>query len=274
MILGEKKNPWWRYIAFALIFCAHFLPFYILIGVALKSPYDNSSRWIMPGYIHEENFLTAIANGKINIAMLNSAIITLASVLLVIFLGALASYPLARKRTKFNSAVMAFVLGIMMVPPLSILVPLYSLIAKMGGISTYWGIVLILVTFQLPTSIFLYSNFISGIPTALDEAASIDGCGPFRTFFCIILPQLKPVTASVAILTGVFIWNDYQFSLYLLQSPDMRTVTLSIASFFSMNSANVNAAAAAALMAIAPVILLFLLLQKYFIKGMVDSAVK
>ena len=101
--------------------------------------------------------------------------------------------------------------------------------ANIGGINTYWGIIVALVTFQLPTSIFLYSNFIQSIPVALEEAAAIDGCGPIQIFFKIILPQLKPVTASVIIITGVYCWNNYQFALYLLQSPKMKTVTLAIA---------------------------------------------
>lgn len=88
------------------------------------------------------------------------------------------------------------------------------------------------------------------------------------------MPQLKPVTASVAIITGINCWNNYQFALYLLQSPKMRTVTLAISGFFSQDSSNVNGAAAAALLGISPVIVLFLLLQKYFIQGTIDSALK
>ena len=161
-----------------------------------------------------------------------------------------------------------------MVPPLSILVSLYSVLVKINGVNEYWGIILVLVTFELPLSIVLYTNFISSIPKALDEAAAIDGSGPVRTFFQIILPQLKPVTASVVILTGVHCWNDYQFSLYILQSPKMRTIPLAIASYFSQTTSNINAAAAAALLAILPVVVVFLFLQKYFIRGMVDSAIK
>ena len=145
---------------------------------------------------------------------------------------------------------------------------------KIHGISTYWGIIVVLVTFNLPMSIFLFSNFIAGIPVALEEAAFIDGCNPIQTFFKIILPQLKPVVASVVILTGVGCWNDYQFSLYFLQSPQYRTIPLAVASYFSQTANNMNAAAASALLGVLPVLLLFIFLQKYFIKGMVDSAIK
>lgn len=261
------------FIAF-LIFVVHLIPFYILLGVAFKSPADPSSRWVMPGYFYLDNFKEAMEYGKILSSIFSNIIITGCAIVGISVLGALAAYPLARNNSKFNRGVRVFSLGMMMVPPLSILVSLYSLIAGMHGTSTYWGIILILITFQLPTSIFLYTNFISSIPRALDEAAQIDGCSSLRLFFSIILPQLKPVTASVIIMTGVSCWNDYMFSLYFLQSPRIKTVTLSIASFFTQNSSKMNAAAAAALLGILPILVLYFCLQKYFIKGMVDSAIK
>lgn len=271
---GLKKKGWWRSPVALLIILMHIIPFYILIGVAFKSPQDLSSRWVFPSYINWENFVIAIEKGKIAQSLMSSGIITFIAIIFITIIGALAAYPLARNKSKLNIGVKSFVLGIMMVPPLSILVPLYSMIAKVNGTSTYWSIIVILITFQLPMSIFLYTNFISAIPEALDEAAAIDGCGPIRTFFSIILPQLKPVTASVIILTGVSCWNDYQFSLYILQSPKIKTVTQAIAGFFSQSSSNVNAAAAASLLGILPIVIVFLCLQKYFIKGMVDSAIK
>ncbi len=270
----RKRCAWWR-IPVAIIILALFLsPFYILLSVAFRSPQDLNSYWIFPSELHLENFQSAIEEGDILLSIFNSLLITVGAVFLVTVIGALAAYPLARRRTKLNMGIKGFALGIMMVPPLSILVSLYSVMVQLQGVNHFWGIIIILVTFELPLSIFLYTNFISSIPNALDEAAAIDGSGPVRTFFQIILPQLKPVTASVIILTGVHCWNDYQFSLYMLQSPKLRTIPLAIASYFSQTTSNVNAAAAAALLAILPIVLAFLFLQKYFIQGMVDSAIK
>lgn len=269
-----KKHQWWR-IPVALIILIIFLsPFYILLSVAFRSSQNLSSYWLFPKDICMENFTSAIYEGKIFRSIGNSSIITAFAVTLIVVSGAFAAYPLARSKTRFNSSIRTFVLGIMMVPPLSILVSLYSVLVSISGINHYWGLVLTLVTFELPTAIFLYTNFIGSLPRALDEAAAIDGCGPVRTFFRIILPQLKPVTASVVILTGIHCWNDYQFSLYILQSPKLRTIPLAIASYFSQTTSNLNAAAAAALLAILPPVIAFLFLQKYFIQGMVDSAVK
>ena len=178
-----KKKGWWRSPLAIVISLLHIIPFYILIGVAFKSPKDLSSRWSFPTYINWENFRIAIEKGNIGSSLVTSSIITFTAIIFITIVGALAAYPLARNRSKLNIGVKSFVLGIMMVPPLSVLVPLYSMIAKLNGTSSYWSIILILITFQLPMSIFLYTNFISAIPEALDEAASIDGCGPIRTFF-------------------------------------------------------------------------------------------
>ncbi|MCI8489832.1 MAG: carbohydrate ABC transporter permease [Lachnospiraceae bacterium] len=270
----KKKSGIWRLPILLVIFGVYFSPFYILAVISFKPVTDLSSRWKFSSAPTLENFQTAIEQGGILQALMHSFVIMVVTVVLIVLVGSLAAYPLARNQSKWNKVIRAFVLGIMMVPPLSILVSLYSIIVKMGGVNQYWGIILVLLTFELPQAIFLYSNFISSIPTALDEAAALDGCGPVRTFFLIIFPQLKSVTASVVILAGIHCWNDYQFSLYVLQSSGMRTVTLAISSFFSQTTSNLNAASAAALLAILPVVVCFLFLQKYFIKGMVDSAVK
>lgn len=272
--MKKKKNHWWRVLLVAAILVVFMCPFYILIGVSFRPVTDVRSYWCWPVQWTLSNVKTAVEQGQIPLALYNSFIITLCSAALIVVVGAFAAYPLARRRTKVNGFIKSFVLAVMMVPPLSILVSLYATVVSLRGANEYWGIISVLVTFELPMSVFLYTNFISSIPQALDEAASIDGCGPARTFFSIILPQLKPVTASVVILTGIHCWNDYQFSLYLLQTPNMRTVSLAISSFFSQTTSNLNAAAAGALLAIFPVVVAFLCLQKYFIQGMVDSAVK
>lgn len=257
-----------------LIIMVYLSPFYILATISFKPVSDLSSYWIFPDNPTFENFRKAIEEAGIGNSLMCTAIITVCVVTLVVLVSAFTAYPLARRSNKLNKMISAFVLGVMMVPPLSILVSLYSIIVDMGGVNKYWAIILVMLTYQLPQGIFLYTNFIRSIPKALDEAAAIDGCGPFKTFLYIIMPQLRSVTTSVIILSGVNCWNDFQFSRYILQTSRMNTVTLSIASFFSQTYSDLNTAAAAAMIAILPVIIAFLLLQKYFIQGMIDSAVK
>jgi raffinose/stachyose/melibiose transport system permease protein len=235
---------------------------------------DFSSYWLPPKVFHFQNYILALNEGGMLTALKNTIIITSLSVFLIVVVGAMASYPLARNQSKLNGIIIILILGIMMVPPLSLLVPLYSFMAKIKAINTYWGIMLIHLTFQLPISIFLYSNFIKTIPKELDEAATIDGCSIFSVFYRIVLPLLKPVTATIIILSGVGVWNDYSFSLYFLQSPNRKVITLAISAFFAQTGTNLNAAAAAALMAVLPITIVYLSLQKYFVQGAVDSAIK
>lgn len=257
-----------------LIGLVHFIPLYISLNVSMRPKSDLSSRWLPSKVIFWENYQFAAEKAKILLAMKNSCLITLFAMVLLIVVGSMAAYPLARNPSRLNRRILQFVLAVMMVPPLSMLVPLVTIMTNIGAVSTYWGIILVHVCFQLPLSIFLYANFIKTIPRELDEAALIDGCSRFSIFYRIILPLLKPVTATVCIICGVFVWNDYQFSLFLLQSPNVRVVTLAVSSFFAQSSSNLGAAAAAAIIAVLPVSLLFLFLQRYFIRGMVDSAVK
>ena len=199
---------------------------------------------------------------------------TVIATALTCILGALAAYPLARRGIAVNKAIYAAIVALIMVPPLSILVPLYSFLTDLGGANTYWGVIAVMVTGQLPMSVFLYTAFVRSIPISLEEAAAIDGAGPIRTFFAIVLPLLKPVTATVIILTSVNIWNEYALSGYILGKPAVRTIAPAIASFFSQSANNLGAAAAASLIAVIPVLVAYLFLQQYFIHGMIAGAEK
>ena len=269
-----RKKPAVKNTLIILLCAVQLIPLYITVTVSLKPQTDTSSYWKPPASPHFRNFLTAFESGGLPRAFANTAVIAASSVLLVLLLATMAAYPLARNPSRLNRAVKTFVLSIMMIPALSLLVPLYVLLLRLGGISKYRGIVPVHTAFNLPLAIYMFSNFIKTIPGELDEAALIDGCSVYSIFYRIIVPLLKPVVVSVVILTAVPVWNDYQYSLYFLQNPRMKVITLTIASFFAQTGSNPHVAAAAALLVIVPVVLLYIVLQKYFIKGMVDGAIK
>ncbi|WP_061962886.1 carbohydrate ABC transporter permease [Demequina aurantiaca] len=250
------------------------LPFYVAFTTSLKPKTDLSSQLLPPTEFYFGNFASALGDGNILRAIFNSIVVTGVSTLLVCVLGALAAYPLARRKTWVNKVVMVLILSMIMVPPLSILVPLYSMMSDFGAINTYWGIILVMVTTHLSLSVFLYAAFLRTIPTSLEEAARLDGANLFQVLFHVVFPLLKPVTATVIILTGIATWNEYALSSYILTKPDVQTIAPAIASFFSTQSSNLGAAAAAALLALAPVLIAYLFLQKWFMKGMVAGAEK
>lgn len=257
-----------------LISLFHLIPFYILVTMAFKEKADLSSKWTLPRYLYLDNFVNAWESANLGRAFINNAVITAAATFLIIFLSSMAAYPLSRLKTKWNTFVYTAIISCMIVPALTILVPLYKIMADMGGINTYWGIIAIQVTFMLPLSTFLYTGFIGTLPRELDEAALIDGKSRLGVFYTIIFPLLKPITATVVILCGVNVWNDYQFSVFFLQNTKMKTIPVSLNSFFSMYQSQVNWLAAGCLMASFPLVIAFLVLQKQFVKGLSSGAVK
>lgn len=262
-------------LVIAIAIAVQLMPFYVALTTALKPRTDLSSQWLPPADgIYWENFVVAIEQGNILRAVGNSAFITIVSTVLVCLFGALAAYPLARRNTTGNKLVLAGIVALIMVPPLSILVPLYSLLNQLGAINTYWGAIAIMVTTQLPLSVFLYTAFMRGLPLSIEEAATVDGASLLQTLIQVVFPMLKPVTATVIILTSVNIWNEYALSVFVLRDPEIRTIAPTIGTFFASQGSNLGAAAAASLISVVPVLAAYLVLQKYFIKGMVAGSGK
>ncbi|QYR22860.1 carbohydrate ABC transporter permease [Paenibacillus sp. sptzw28] len=270
----SKNKKFWLTLLSAVICLIHILPFYILITTAFKADDDLSSKWEFPGYWYLDNFINAWNQADLASAFRNNIIVTAVSVALIVLVGSIAAYPLARRQTSWNKFIYALFVSALIVPPLTILVPLYKYMVDIGGMNTYWGIILLHVTFNLPMTIFLYTGFISTIPRELDEASMIDGAGRFTLFYRIILPLLKPITATVIIFTGVAVWNDYQFSVFFLQKPELRTFTVALASFFGSYSNEIGWVAAGSLIGALPMVVTYLFLQRYFISGLSSGAVK
>lgn len=271
---STRKKVFFTMIAL-LIALFHLVPFYILLTTALKPVGDFSSRWVFPSDLQWNNFAVAWREADLGIALINTTIITvLAAVLLIIF-GSMAAYPLARRQTKLNKIIYVVFIAIMVIPPLTALVPLYQLVVNIGMLNTLDIAILNNAAAFLPLTIFLYAGFIrSTIPKELEEAARIDGAGTLRIFFRIVFPLLKPVTASVLIIASVFIWNDYQFAIFFLQDESVKTMTVALSSFFGESANRLNLVAAASIMAMLPMTILFLVLQKHFIKGLASGSVK
>jgi raffinose/stachyose/melibiose transport system permease protein len=272
--LNKRKKTALTIIA-GMIALFHLIPFYILITTALKIRGDFSSKWVFPKYFTFANFSEAWKQANLGNAFINTAIITFFSALLLIFLGSMAAYPLARRQTKLNKFIYTLFIAVMVIPPLTALVPLYKLVVNIGMMNTHAIAIFNNVAAFMPLTIFLYTGFIrSTIPKELEEAAKIDGASTIGIFFRIVFPLLKPITASILIISCVFIWNDYQFAIFFLQADEVKTLTVALSGFFGQNANNLNLVASAAIMAVAPMVILFLFLQKHFIQGLASGSVK
>lgn len=261
-------------ISLAAVAIAHLVPFYLLLSLATRSPGSTGTIWVPQFAVHWANVTEAWTAARLGPSLVNTLVITVVAVVVSAVLGLCAAYPLARRVTRVNSTIMSAIIAGMMVPNLTILVPLYGFMVQIHGVNHRWAVILLHITFNLPLIVFLYTGALRGVPRELDEAAAIDGAGLFRTLFQVIAPVLKPTTAAVVVIVGVAIWNDFNFSVFFLQAPDVRTVTVSMQAFFSQYNVYVERAAAGSIVSSLPMVVLFLALQKYFVKGLASGAVK
>ncbi len=219
-----------------------------------------------------KNYLDVIEKGKLVQSFFNSALYSIVSVALCCILASGCAYALSRNRSRFNKIIYLYiVLGIAM--PVNY-VALMKIMAFFHFINNRLGLILLYTAMQLPFAVFLLYGFISKIPKDLDEAAMLDGCSPLRLFFSIILPLLKPALATVIVLTFLNNWNEFVSPLYFLSSSGKWPMTLSVYNFFGMYHTDWNLICADIVLTSLPVILVYLLGQKYIVAGMTSGAVK
>lgn len=249
------------------------IPLTIMIFGAVKSPDElaiNPLGW--PREFHWEVFKKAWIDANLTRGLKNSVILTSASLLSIVIFGASAAYPLAR-RSNWSPFLYFFLAGVM-VPFQLAMLPLYRLMKLFSLINTYQGVILIYTATSLPMVIFLYTGFIKGINIELEEAALVDGAGKFRMFWLILFPLLRPITATVIIMNAMSLWNDFFIALLFLGKKEFRTLQLSIFTFVGQYNSKLNLVLAVVILSMIPMVTVFLLLQKHFIKGLAGGAVK
>lgn len=260
-----------QYLFVILISFIAIIPFYILLLLAVNTP--STSSQLLPQF-YLGNFADAWKTSKIGLAIFNSFVITFGATAIIILFSSSAAYAIVRFKNKLNQTIFNILLICMMIPGIINTVPLYTLMRQINGINTLWAMILVCATNALPFSVFLYTGFIKTISREVEESAIIDGCTWFSAFWRVTFHFLKPVTSAVVILNGLGIWNNYAQAVFFLQSQKVRTIPLAISMFFQQYGAKWNLMAAASILGVTPVIIVFLLFQKYFIKGITAGAVK
>jgi len=214
-------------------------------------------------------------------SVVSSVIITLGSLATITVFAAMAAWVLVRRKTKTSMALFLFFLSGLIIPFQVVMFPLVNLfsnIYKVTGIRmlrTYHGMITAYIGFGVPLAIFLFHGFIKSIPKELEEAAEIDGCSKPQIFFRVVLPILKPIVVTVVILNAIWIWNDFLLpSLVLGVGQDVQTIPLAIRAFAGSFVKKWDLIMTAVLMAAAPIVIIFVFLQKHIIKGMVSGSIK
>lgn len=223
-----------------------------------------------------QNFVDVLTNPDYHIgdSILNSVRTTVISVSLIVFFGFIVGYFLARIRFKGSKIIWLMLLMGMLIPVHSLLVPIYVVFNRTGLSNQWFTLIIPYVAFGMPIAVFLCQSFIKEVPTALEEAASIDGCSFSGTLFKVIMPICKPIMITVAILQTFSCWNEFSFALVLIKDTALQTVPLAMTQFTGQFSSDYPKIMAAMLITMAPIVILYFAFSKQIIKGMVAGAVK
>lgn len=228
----------------------------------------------LPSEFSFDNFKNAVLKLHLDTAFLNSLFYTAVSVLVMALLCTITAWAIARGKKKFfRFALVYFVIGIL-VPAQALMLPIYQIWNFFGLINTRLGLILLYIGTGMSFGIFLQTNFMSTVPVELEEAARIDGCNVYQTFFVIVLPLVRSSFATMVIIQTFNIWNDFMLTSLMVSRENLRTVTLALKLLFSDFAKDYSTAMAGIILSSIPIIILFLCMQKQFIKGMTVGAVK
>lgn len=258
-------------IVFAVIFI---VPMFTLLATAIKSKKDffsGISLFSLPTQIAWSNFTKAITKGRLMIYMKNDLIISMLKVPLGIFIEALAAFALTRLNIKHKTGVFIFFLIGMMLPMQTALVPINVIFSKLGLINTYFGLFYVYIGFGISYGILILRGFFRGIPKDIDEAAHIDGCTKWRLFWNIILPIAKPAVATLVITDFLATWNEYLLASVIINDNAKKTVPVGIMTFVGEHGTDYGYLCAGVLLSVIPVMLIYLMFQRYFVEGMAGA---
>jgi raffinose/stachyose/melibiose transport system permease protein len=225
----------------------------------------------LPQSINLDNYINAWKETDFPVVFLNTLLITTVSTVGIIIVSAMAAYILARTRSKLSWLFYLIFTFSLVVPFQTFMIPLVKA-AKEWNLQSILGIIPIYIGLGCPMAIFMYHGFIKSVPEEIDESAAIDGSSMIRTFFQLVFPLLTPVTATIAILDALWIWNDFLLPLIIL--PKQATLQLAQFGFFSLYRRQYSLAMASLVLSAAPIVVFYFALQKYIVKGVAAGAVK
>lgn len=220
------------------------------------------------------NYKEAIAKMNFFRKFANTILVSASSVVGIVLFGSMAAYKVTRVKNKISNVIYYGILFTMAIPFQVLMVPIVIVARNLHIVNTLYGMVIMYWGFLLPMAMFLYCGFIKGVSRELEEAALIDGCGQFQAFFYVVFPILKPITATVAIINMLGVFNDFMLPLIMINSEKLKTIQLSMSVFYGTYLNRWDLIMAALVLSILPALIFFLLFQKQIIKGMADGAVK
>lgn len=262
------------YVLLVVLALIWIIPIFTLVATALKHKKDfmsGLSLFQLPAEIAWDNFSNAITQGRLLTYMKNDLIVSFLKVPLGIFVGSLAAFSMTRLKIKHSTAIFVFFLIGMMLPMQTALVPINMIYSKLGLLNTYFGLFYVYIGFGLSYCILIMRGFMKGIPKDIDEAAYIDGCNKWQLFYRIILPIAKPAIATLFITDFLSTWNEYLLASVIINDNAKKTVPVGIMTFVGEHGTDYGYLCAGVLVSVIPVMIVYLIFQRYFVEGMAGA---
>ncbi|MBV8566039.1 MAG: carbohydrate ABC transporter permease [Methylobacteriaceae bacterium] len=259
----------------ALLAIVVLLPFFWMVSVSLKpatEPFAIPAR-LWPEHPTFGNYLTAF-RPEFQTYFINSTVVSLTTVVIAVTLGLLAAYCFTRFQMWLLTVLMTLVLLAQMFPASAIIIPIYKLMKGANLLNTYASLIIAYVTVTLPIAIWMLRAFLARLPVTLEEAAAIDGAGPLRAFFEIIVPLCRPGILATAVFVLIVTWQEFLFALSFTSTRDMRTLPVGMNDFIGQYGIRYGELMASSVLISLPVVLIFFLLQRQFVAGLTAGAVK
>lgn len=259
-----------------------FFPLYIMLVNSFKSRQEIfSNQLALPASLDFSYYAQAVQLMSFPSALGNSLIITSVSAVLVVLLASISAWALVRWKSAVSTFLYYLFISTMLIPFQAVMIPLIQYMNKwsfepigFSMLDTRYGLIIMNIGFGTSMAVFMYHGFIKNVPLEMEEAATIDGCSKFQTFWRIVFPNLVPISVTVAILNVIAIWNDYLLPSLTLKNPALKTIPLSTFYFFGQFTIQWNLALAGLVLTIIPVVIFYLFSQKYIIKGVIAGAIK
>ncbi|MGG5461154.1 carbohydrate ABC transporter permease [Clostridium sp. B9] len=273
---NKTKKLWGLEVAMILLAMIWFTPIYYLLVTTFKSPKEATANPLgLPSVWVFENYAEAWKKMEFPRALGNTVFITATAVILIVILGSMAGYALARTKTKLGNRMFLLFLAGLIVPFQMNIVSLYKIVKTLHLMNSPFAVILVNVAINTPQAIFLFKEFIEAtIPVELEEAADIDGCGIIEKFFRVVLPLLKPVISTVVIIVTLNVWNEFLTPLLFLQSRSNGVILQEVSRNIGQFSTDWTALFPMLMLGVAPLMIFYVFMQKYIIGGVTTGAVK
>jgi len=250
-------------------------PFYLVLLNSIKTQKGFLLDVLgLPGkYFTLKNYVQAFLKLDFIRSSFNSLFITTTSIILIIIFTSMAAWMLVRTKTKLSMFIFLMFSSAMLIPFQAVMLPLIRVAGKFHLLNP-GGIILMYLGFQAPLSIMLYHGFVKSVPVEIEEAAIIDGCNKFEVFWRVVFPLLKPITVTVSILNAMAIWNDFLLPQLVINKPEWQTIPLKMFYFFGQFAKRWDLGLAGLVLAMFPIIVFYLAMQKHIIKGVMQGSIK